>query len=434
MKTALRGAAMACSALILGTAFAARPPDQVDESVLAGAKLIMDARAPNMNAFTPAVPGIDTVPNFQGSFHARGVDSHGHRQSTWPWAMLGNSPAAGGTTTIAAPVIPVAVRLLDANGEQRYVNGHRLYLSAGENVERALQSPVFANSLFSSSSEPTQFADAVQRAEFWSQMTQDWHTLLAPQVKEHRVISVPLGSYQFALQADGRCCRFVLIDEGVFGNLLFPPTFPVDNTTVVGAAELAGDMTTQTIATLLFQDTYLYQNGDPKQCCVLGYHTFDFEPGATANDLPRAYITNYSSWISAGLFKGGFQDVTALSHEMAELFNDPLVGFASSTGGACGGVGQPLCIDTTPWWLSGGHCQNNLEVGDVIEALPNATFTVTTDEFTYHPQNVALLQWFAFDRHPDSLGGAYSYPDPSTLTQLSVPQQAKCTGPLHLDD
>ena len=437
MNSAIRGAALACSALVLvsGTALAAPPPDQVDQSILAHARLIMDARAPNLNAFTPAVAGIDTVPNFQGSFNARGVDPSGNPQSSWPWDMLGNSPAAGGTTTIAAPVIPVAVRLLDAQGEQRYVNGHRLYLSPGANVGRALQSPVFANSLFSSSSEPTQFADAVQRAEFWSQMTQDWHTLLAPQVKEARVMSVPLGSYRFALHADGSCCDFVLIADTVFTSLLFPPTFPFDDSTVIGAAELAGDMTTTSLATLLFQDTYLYSNGDPTQCCVLGFHSFDFEPGVAANgNLPRAYVMDYSSWISPGRFSGGFQDVAALSHEMAETFNDPLVGAFSSTGGACGGAGQPICLNTTPWWLSGGNCQNSLEDGDVIEGLPNPTSTVTMNDFTYHVQNVALLQWFAFESNPDSLGGAYSYPDPSVLPRLSVPQQAGCTGPLDEGD
>jgi hypothetical protein len=422
MKAAIRGAALLCGALILATAFAAQPPDQVDNSALAGARLIMDARAPNMNAFAPAVAGVDTVANFQGTFHARGVDSAGHPQSNWSWAMVGNSPAAGGTTTIAAPVIPVAVRLLDANGHQRYVNGQRLYLSPGGNLERALQSPVFANSPFSSSSVPTQFTDAVQRAEFWSQMTQDWHTLLAPQVKEHRVMSVPFGSYRFALHADGSCCAFVLIDENEFSNLLFPPTFPVDNTTVIGAAELDGDMTTTSIATLLFQDIYLFQNGDPKQCCVLGFHSIDFEPGVPENgNLPRAYVMNYSSFMSPGLFGGGFQDVAALSHEMAELFNDPLVTAFNN-------------LNFTPWWLSGGQCRNDNEVGDVIEGLPNPTFTVTMNDFTYHAQNVALLQWFEFQRHPDSLGGAYSYPDPSVLPRLSVPQQAKCAGPLNLDD
>src|SRR5256885_1286982 len=108
MNSAIRGAALACSALILvsGTALAAPPPDQVDKSILAHARLIMDGRAPNLNAFAdafaPAVAGVDTVPNFQGSFNARGVDFFGHPQFSWPWDMLGNAPAAGGTTTVGS--------------------------------------------------------------------------------------------------------------------------------------------------------------------------------------------------------------------------------------------------------------------------------------------------------------------------------------------
>jgi hypothetical protein len=35
--------------------------------------------------------------------------------------------------------------------------------------------------------------------------------------------------------------------------------------------------------------------------------------------------------------------------------------------------GEPLCLNTTPGWLApNGLCQDNLEVGDVIENLPNA--------------------------------------------------------------
>src|SRR5256885_13707966 len=76
---------------------------------------------------------------------------------------------------------------------------------------------------------------------------------------------------------------------------------------------------------------------------------------------------DYSSWISPGRFSGGFQDVAALSHEMAETFNDPLVGAFSSTGGACGGAGQPISLETPPWWLAGGNSQGRLAGGERIE-------------------------------------------------------------------
>jgi hypothetical protein len=61
-----------------------------------------------------------------------------------------------------------------------------------------------------------------------------------------------------------------------------------------------------------------------------------------------------------GLFGDAFTDVTALSHEIAESFNDPFV--------ASDGV-----HNVTPWWASdNGQCQNVLEDGDVIEGLPDA--------------------------------------------------------------
>jgi hypothetical protein len=248
---------------------------------------------------------------------------------------------------------------------------------------------------------------------------QGWHTLLVTSVKQARTMSIPSGSYSFALNPDKSCCAFVLVDDNTFSNLLFPPTFPVDNSTVIGAAELAGDMTTKDITTLLFPNTYLYLNGKVKDCCVLGFHTFDFEPGTAQNgNLPRFYVVNYSSWISPGIFGGGFQDVTALSHEMAEIFNDPFVVFD--------GV-----HNLTPWWLSGSQCQDAMEDGDVIESLSaNVVFPISLNGMTYHPQNVALLPWFEFQSPSTAFQGAYSYPNAATLPALSRAWNVGCKKPL----
>lgn len=121
------------------------------------------------------------------------------------------------------------------------------------------------------------------------------------------------------------------MDDSAFGAAFFPATYPFDASTPIGAAELAGDVTTKDLSTFLFPNTYLYF-GDSSQCCVLGYHTFDFEPGTAANgNLPRFYVLNYSSWISPGLFGAGFTDITALSHELSETFNDPFVVFDGVT-------------------------------------------------------------------------------------------------------
>jgi hypothetical protein len=183
---------------------------------------------------------------------------------------------------------------------------------------------------------------------------------------------------------------------------------------VIGAAELAGDMTTKDMTTLLFPNAYLYSNGDPNQCCILGFHSFDDEPGIPANgNLERRYVMNYSSWISPGLFGGGFEDITASSHELAETFNDP---FVSSDG----------VHNITPWWNSNGECADILEVGDVIEVLANPTYAITLHGVTYHPQNEALLPWFEFKSPSTAIHGAYSYPDETVLTALSPIEKAKC--------
>jgi hypothetical protein len=107
------------------------------------------------------------------------------------------------------------------------------------------------------------------------------------------------------------------------------------------------------------------------------------------------------------LFPSGFGDVTAISHEMSEIFNDPFVD------------------NTTPWWLSSDPhsgnqlCQNDLESGDVVEVLSTPVFPISMHGRTYHPQNEALLPWFANQSPSPANLGAYSFPDETVLTALS---------------
>jgi len=125
-------------------------------------------------------------------------------------------------------------------------------------------------------------------------------------------------------------------------------------------------------------------------------------------------VVNYPSWISPGLFGSAFVDVTGLSHEIAETYNDPFV------------VSDNV-HNLTPFWLSpNGNCQDDLETGDVLEGLPKATFPVMFNGFLYHPQNEGLQQWFKFESPSSALGGAYSYPDTTVLPHLSAPQNLNC--------
>ena len=175
----------------------------------------------------------------------------------------------------------------------------------------------------------------------------------------------------------------------------------------------AGNFTTDAININMYPNTFLFSinsQGQFSSCCVLGFHTYFFESGVTPQ--PR-WIFNFASWISPGLFGAGFQDVTALSHEVAETFADPFVN------------------TIVPTWQFPGVaptakvCQANLEEGDPIEVLPVATVPILVRErnqvFTYHPQIIPLLQWFEMGAKSDAIGGAFSYPDTTTLPHSALP-------------
>src|SRR6267378_1419879 len=405
----------------------AMEPDQVPVSFTLNknphtlrAKFAADGGGVLGNRSNGSLLGIDSLSNWSSYFYYPGVDGNGFPQFTWQYTMVGHSPFAtgnddenGGTTSIGAPVVPVNLDLRNFDGSPRFVGGKRLFSDATQYVKPVLKSPVFSNTFYSSSVVPTQFTDAVQRAEFINKADDNWHTLLRSRVEMPRTMVLIRGTYRFALNTDGSCCFFVLVDIGTFVNALFPAT-AADTTTPIGAAENAGDIRTRDMSTFLFPNAFLYFNGDPSQCCVLGFHTYDLEPGGADNGFrERRYVVNYSSWISPGLFGGGFSDVAALSHEVSEIFNDPFVNNA------------------TPWWLSpNGNCQNTLETGDVIEGLANEVFPIVLNGFTYHPQNEALLQWFAGVTPSTAISGAYSYPDTNVLTKANVSQNFACTPPL----
>jgi hypothetical protein len=416
-------------ALVTGTVYgqsaSTMADDQVNASYLQGMKPYMHATGSNADGggvlgrhSSGAVLGVDSVANWSSYFYEPGFDSFGGTQFTWGYTMVGHAPFGmgqdqdwqGETTRIGAPIVPVNLDLRNADGTPRFVNGQRLFSDATQFVRPVLASPVFSNTTYDSSERPTQFTDAIQRAEFFRMSDDDWHTLLQPRVATARTMVLLRGTYQFALNSDGSCCLFVLIDEQTFGNALFP-SVPTDTTTPIGAAENAGDIRTRDIATFLFPNAYLFSGPN---CCVLGFHSYDIEPGSASNGWrERRYVLNYASWITAGLFNGGFQDITALSHEMSETFNDPFVNNA------------------TPWWLApSGQCQNNLETGDVVEGLANPVFPINLNGATWHPQTEALLQWFAGITPSKAIHGAYSYPDITALTTANVSQNPGCTPPL----
>jgi hypothetical protein len=351
------------------------------------------------------IPDIDSVPNFSGKYHADGFDANGNPNKQWVYNTIGTLPQHGGTTTIRVPIIPISLDLLAPDGSVL------LHDDATHNVPLTLNSPLFQKTTYSSSSTPTQFDDAVQRAEYASSAKNDWHTLLQPVVEPGVTLQIPWDSYGAAVYTSGPQAgqiAFVLIDETTYNNLMFPSTFawPPDTTSVMGALEASGEITTHDITTFLLPDTFWLSAGP---CCFIfaGEHYWDTEPGdATNGNLQRYFLEIDASWFSTDFSVfgvTGIQDVTGLSHELSETLNDPF-------------VGNDGAHDITPWWDSNGLCQDYLETGDPVEILPNPDYPITMNGMTYHVQTEALLQWFEDMTPSDAIGGAYSYPDTSALT------------------
>jgi hypothetical protein len=456
-KWCRRGLVVGAVMLAGGMSLRAQDPDQITAKDVASYRLKYTKVNPKAAGETgteqATLPGlganigVDTVVNFSGAYSTQGVDASGKPNSTWLFNTLGKKPSDGGTTTIGAPIVPVALDFRNKDGSPRYVkmvNGKahtcgtasepgckRLYFDPTPFIEPVLESPVYSNFNYDSSAAPTQFADAVSKAEYQG-APQSWHTLLAPSVKTKRTMVINQGqtcgvglakgthcNYFFALKPDGTCCSFVLLNANVFQNEFFPTsnTFPPDSSTPIGAAEAAGEITTKDVSSFFFPPAYLFvpvKNGT--ECCIGGFHSLDFESGDAKNGgLLRLFVVAFVTWDQPIFVDPETLDVTGYSHEISEVYNDPLV--------VVDGV-----HDLTPWWLApNGNCQDDLEVGDVVEGLPNESFPITMPNgVTYHPQNEALLQWFEFQSPSTALHGAYSYPDVTTLTKLSAPQNANC--------
>jgi hypothetical protein len=120
----------------------------------------------------------------------------------------------------------------------------------------------------------------------------------------------------------------------------------------------------------LFNNTVMYtiNKTGSTSCCVIGYHS-------VYGNSSYNQVYGVGSYVEPGLFSG-LSDVAALSHEMAELTNDPFVNNPTPSWGHIGQV---------------GGCQGNFEVGD---PLSGTQWVYTFNGFNYHLQDLAFISWF----------------------------------------
>ena len=267
--------------------------------------------------------------------------------TTYKYNMVGVAPSTDGSASITTYVIPV--KIVISNGA---VYDPSTLLSNGKTVTQdTMASPIFTSSVDFTSGETsmgtTQYIDAFQRANFWgvTPSAHNYHLLLGATVKPEQTLKPPK---QYGTTGTVFGFRAGLVDINWFDSQ---------------AKSLLTSLgiTPNTFAIFLTYDVYLTQH---KSCCIGGYHSSTGSTTAPQSYAQAAYVG------VAGAFA---QDVSALSHEVGEWADDPLVVNINGNTTPCGA----------------------LEVGDPLENNPNfGAYHYTVNGFTYNLQDLTTLPYF----------------------------------------
>ena len=312
-----------------------------------------------------ALPPVVTIPHWSGSFVYK--SAHGDKQK-FSYTMVGTSPWEGSATT-AVPAAIVPISLTFSNG---------MTLDGGSRVEATIASPIFQP--FHSQTGFTQYGDAITRASFYRAVrstSPDWHVVLAqPAVLPVQSLVVPADAgFEFTGSHSG--APIGLVDIDWFSAQLHKLVTTLDT-----------DPRSLTI--FLTYNSFLFL-GHPAKCCVAGFHSGLVVKGPDTTGI-NTFV--WASFSDPDIFSAPLQDVTALSHEIAEWYADP---FLSNVVPSWAEPGSSVCTSTM------------LEVADPVEVFPNLSFRVTLNGVEYHPQDAAFFSWFARQRPSIGLKGRYSY-------------------------
>jgi hypothetical protein len=324
-----------------------------------------------------AHPNVPTIPLWTGSIKA-GASVGGQ---TFSFRMVGpGNPRVHlsvQTSSVKTSLIPVSFKFASFGNKIFNPAVNDPTCAHGIPVQLSASSPIFHPATFPGAGKG-EYLDVFQRANFF-QFTKAGSTnpgyhiklvgLTAPTVQVLPVLNVTVtgGSLFDVPCGPGRLGALDInaFDPFIQGQIkilknkgIGPGNFPI----------------------FLFTNVVLY-DGTPSNCCILGYHSAFNNAGAV-----QTYgIADYDS----SLAFTGSSDISALSHEVAEWLDDPLVNNATPIWGHIGQV---------------GGCQANLEVGD---PLSGTTRTVSLGGHVYHVQDEATVPWF-FRVPSFSIGGKFS--------------------------
>jgi hypothetical protein len=288
------------------------------------------------------LPASSNLQTWNGSFTYGG--------SNYTYNMVGTAPSSNTSTTITTYIIPV--KIVITSNRTRYTYDPQHVLSNGKTVvQNTTASPLFTSSITYDQGGvdvgTTQYEDAYQRANFWGTVKNapNYHVLVNPVVLAEQTLS-PSSRY------GKRGSEF-----GVEAGLVDINWFDAQVPSIISSLGIQPN----TFPIFLLYDVYLTQNGG---CCIGGYHSSEGNIGNLQSYAEFGYVDKVGAFA---------QDVSALSHEMGEWVDDPLVVNYNGNNTPCG----------------------ILEVGDPLENNPNyGAYHYTLNGFTYNLQDLVTLPYF----------------------------------------
>ncbi|MEO8724522.1 MAG: hypothetical protein ABI383_00230 [Acidobacteriaceae bacterium] len=286
-----------------------------------------------------------------------------HQGTNYSYQMVGADPSTNTSALIPTFVIPVSMTISGTNFSP--LNG-----GSSSALARTVLSPVFDLTTDYKQGGVdlghTQYVDAFQRGNFWSIVRNNprSHTLLGGPTAHVTVLPT--------------LTLTVPPQDGFIGHPFGPAAGEVDinyfDAQINAYMSAHPAITPATFPIFIVNDVYLTEGG----CCIGGYHS------ATGSQSYAMF--DYDD--HPGVFS---QDVSALSHEVAEWMDDPLLN---------GGNNTPCGI---------------LEVGDPLEGTANyGGFPYVLHGFTYNlqdevfigyfgaPLSTSVNSWYSFQNYPFS--------------------------------
>jgi hypothetical protein len=344
-------AALAVAACVTGTALA-------QEDTMPAHPMFERLR-PTLHADTGNAP-VTALTTWNGSFV--------YKNKTYNYNMVGTDPSTGTSTTVKVFLIPIALKYV-SNGTTTIFSPATLQSNGKSAIGNTINSPIFKNMDWVTPTGvdlgTTQYEDAFQRGNFWGTVAgTNYHVLLGqPKVTPLQTLTVPA--------ADGKVSTEFGISVGTADINWF------DGQLQAILTKFAAQITPTTLPIFITYNSYLTSGG----CCIGGYHS---AYGSTS--APQAY-SHFTYIGTPGIFA---QDVSALSHEVGEWLDDPLVVNSGGNPVSCG----------------------ILEVGDPEEGFSNyGAFPYTLNGFTYNLQDLVYLEYFGAPNTTSVDGGAESFHD-----------------------